>query len=123
MITEIKKTATEAGHVALGAGVVAAQQVQTRAQLALSKLSGVQLDLSETIDKARTELEARSADANALANSIRERVADQAKALSDAAEPYTDAIKTRATELVSEAKDRIEPAVERIAELVNFRAA
>ncbi len=123
MKIDIRKTATDAGHIALGAGVVAAQQVQATAQLALARVNDVQEDLGETIDKARAELESRAAEATALANSLRERIAEQTKALTEAAEPYTEALRTKASELITEAKERIEPAVERITDLVNRRAA
>ena len=123
MKIDIRKTASDAGHVALGASVVAAQQVQARAQSAIERITAVQDDLSDSLDKVRAELESRANVAADRATSLRAKLSEQAKTLADAAEPYTDAIKTKATELVADAKERIEPAVERVTELVARRAA
>lgn len=123
MKLDIRKTTSDAGHIVIGAGVVAAQQVQVRAQDAVDRLATVQENLGSSLDKVRAELEARANDAADRTAGIRAKVNEQAKALVDAAEPYTDAIKARATELVADAKDLIEPAVERVSELVSRRAA
>ena len=123
MKLDIRKTTSDAGHIVIGAGVVAAQQVQVRAQDAVDRLATVQENLGSSLDKVRAELEARANDAADRTAGIRAKVNEQVKALVDAAEPYTDAIKARATELVADAKDLIEPAVERVSELVSRRAA
>ena len=123
MKLDIRKTSSDAGHIALGAGVVAAQQVQVRAQDAIDRLASVQENLGSSLDKVRAELEARATEAADRTAGLRAKVSEQAKALVDAAEPYTDALKARATELVADAKDLIEPEVERVTELVSRRAA
>jgi hypothetical protein len=107
---DIRKTATDAGYVTVGIGVLAFQQAQVRRR-----------ELQKRLGDTGGCLNARAVDGRTRLDTLQQTVGDKTAGLRDRIETGSREAFDWAQELGAQVKDRIEPVVGQVVDQVGIR--